>query len=503
MNYRALPENRIYWAGAMVILIGVVLYFPNGLYFLNDDLIHIPLSSKGVLMQRHSWRPIGDLSIALDWYIWGENAWGYHLSSLLLHGACSALVGAFVNTLFCQYMPDTSNRLVVSWLTSVLFFVYAFHSEAVFWIIGRSASLAMLFGLPAFIFYLKRNTAKRFIGLSLLFFQLAMLAYESVWVFPMLAVLFSAATIYKKGSTWKKEWIYLLVIWASFIIHLFIRFLYLGEVAGNYEGSHFKAFNPYVLALNNAKLLLRTFLPPAQQSWQLVAGTATLFIIVVFVLYRMRKKQPGTVIPIIAGICLFVSYLPYLSLGMDTHGVESERYLYMPSVFAVLLLAWSMVFMFRKYLLPLFLLLATYQLIFLYFSRTYFSAASHISATTFQQVNALTGKKRLFIDSLPDEVRGALIFRLGFTEGLEWLKQSGTVDSVIILSRKRNDIGDEHFAKNEVEMVVNPVSEVSGQLQQYIGNTGLQPGKPNGLFQLNPVTDAYFRYDKGRWLIWK
>ncbi len=503
MDYITLPENRMYWAGAIIMLIGVILFSPTGLYFLNDDLIHIPLSSKGVLMQRHSWRPIGDLSIALDWYLWGKNAWGYHLSSLLLHGTCSVLVGAFVNTLFHQYMPDTPNRLMVSWLSTVLFFVYAFHSEAIFWIIGRSASLAMLFGLPAFICYLKRHAAKRFVALSLLFFQLALFAYESVWVFPVLAVFFSAATIYKKESTWKKERFYLLIIWVSFIIHLFIRFLYLGEVAGSYEGSHFKAFNLPVLALNNAKLLLRTFLPPVQQNWQLLAGAVILLFIVLFTLYRIRKINTTVLIPVIAGVCLFVSYLPYLSLGIDTHGVESERYLYMPSVFAVLLLSWSMIFIFYKYIFPLFLLLAIYQLFFLHFSRTYFSEASHISATTFNQVNLLSNKKRLFIDSLPDEVRGALIFRLGFTEGLEWLKKSETVDSIIILSRKRNDIGDEPFSEKEVGIVINPASKVPGLLQRYKFNISLRPDKPDSLFLFNPDTDAYFRYDEGRWLIWK
>ena len=49
------------------------------------------------------------------------------------------------------------------------------------------------------------------------------------------------------------------------------------------------------------------------------------------------------------------------------------------------------------------------------------------------------GKRYLFIDSLPQSFRGALIFRLGFNEGAQWLKTERTVDSIFVLSLKKDN----------------------------------------------------------------
>jgi hypothetical protein len=136
---------------------------------------------------------------------------------------------------------------------------------------------------------------------------------------------------------------------------------------------------------------------------------------------------------------LVVSVLPYLSLGVNIHTTEGERFLYLPSIFAtILLIHFITSFNYRIQFVLYFFALA-YNLFFLSHANSYYTTASEIARTTFEEINSLTGKRRLFIDSLPVSRNGALIFRLGFEEGLYWLKQNGRVDSVIVVSLKKNN----------------------------------------------------------------
>src|SRR6266496_660089 len=76
----------------IIVALALYCYDPFTLYFQNDDFIHIPLSEQGVLLQRNTFRPVCDISIMLNYWLWGKNAWGYHFINLLLHiVACSIL----------------------------------------------------------------------------------------------------------------------------------------------------------------------------------------------------------------------------------------------------------------------------------------------------------------------------------------------------------------------------------------------------------------------------
>jgi hypothetical protein len=113
----------------------------------------------------------------------------------------------------------------------------------------------------------------------------------------------------------------------------------------------------------------------------------------------------------------------------------------MPSIFAAMLLIELATSISSKQAIQIgsWILLLLANLLFLDKSRTYYSTASAISKTTYQQINLLKGKKRLFIDSLPQTVNGALVFRLGFDEGVQWLKDNGSVDSIFVMSLKENN----------------------------------------------------------------
>ncbi len=56
---------------------------------------------------------------------------------------------------------------------------------------------------------------------------------------------------------------------------------------------------------------------------------------------------------------------------------------------------------------------------------------------------------------MPEEINGALIFRTGFIEGVNWLKSGTTVDSVFILSQRSENL---KMYKNFSVQKINDVS---------------------------------------------
>jgi len=487
---------------SIAIAVGFWLYNPLPLYFLNDDLIHIPLSRQGVLFQRNSLRPLGDLSLYMDYLLWQKNASGYHITNLLLHVINTVLVFFLSNQLLNKY-KGSKNHLQ-SAATAVLFFIYAFHSEGVFWIIGRSASLGAMFCIPAIILYLKRDENFIYFILSLLFFSAGLFAYESIWIFPLIASCISIIDIRKFKRTPKNEIAFIGIISISFVVHLIFKRQFLGHFAREYEADAFMSFNAIRLAGNMFKLGIRCFVPPVENQINFLFLGALLFTVGVLIYFRIRRRINSFPVTYLAFIFLLISFLPYLSLGINTHTVEGERYEYLPSVFASLLLVQVIFVIISNKIHQLILLsiLFTYHIIGLKISGHYYSTASYISKKTFAQINQLNGKKRLFIDSLPIEFNGALIFRSGFDEGVEWLKEPGSVDSIFIHTIKRNNSDWKHNLKIEKPALMDG-PKIDSILIKDDNNAVSYTQKQFKQVNFNRQTDAWFIYRNDTLLIIK
>jgi hypothetical protein len=312
----------------------VIIAWPARFYFLNDDLVHIPLSAAGKLGHNNSVRYIGDLSLMLDNFLFAKNAIGYHTTNLLLH-LFNCLLLFFVTA---HYFAN-DNRIRQSWimLYSVLLFTFfGFHSDAIFWIIGRSATLGCFFLLLTIICMQnwKKNLAYR--AGFILFWLLALFSYESVWILPLVATL--AYSFFQKPSLSKfsPTKIQVIVLWLCFLVYLIIRKWVTGSFLGTYEAAAYETFSFSTLLVNYGKLVLRTFIYPMQNGlYFLLAGSAVIVAYLGLSFYLFQKKLV-TPIWIFIHICWILSYLPYLSLGISSKTIESERFLYLPSLFFAL-----------------------------------------------------------------------------------------------------------------------------------------------------------------------
>ena len=295
----------IYFILIAAAITGLVLYNPYLLYFQNDDLVHIPLSRDGVLLQHNSFRPLCDLSMILDYHLWGKNAWGYHITNLILHFVNSVFVFILSKKILKKYSSN-NHSTATAFFVAVIFWLYMNHSEAVFWILGRSAMIGMLFFLPACILYLSREKKINFI-FCILFSFLAWLSYESTYIIPLLFSLVSYFDIKRKISFFKKEISFVSIVWLSFIITLCIRYYFTGNIYSEYEKGGLSN-GMVVLAGNYVKLFMRSWVAPIQNPTVFVGLFLAVAIIIALLIFK-NKQHRSLLLALLS--LLAISLLPY------------------------------------------------------------------------------------------------------------------------------------------------------------------------------------------------
>src|SRR3954471_20773877 len=110
------------------------------------------------------YRPVQNLSYQLDYLIWNNNFYGFHLTSLL----CHVLAGVLLYLLLARLLPrlETRSNPDVSWggsrllglvafFIALLWVVHPVHSAAVDYVSGRADSLAFLFACSGWLLFLR------------------------------------------------------------------------------------------------------------------------------------------------------------------------------------------------------------------------------------------------------------------------------------------------------------------------------------------------------------
>ncbi len=323
-------KHIIYFILIAAAIVAIFLYNPWLLYFQNDDMSTIPLSRDKILFQHNSFRPICDISLIMDYKLWGKNAWGYHLSNLIFHFINTVLVFVITKKSLKKYKLS-EEPILCSFTTAVLFWIYMNHSEAVFWILGRSAMIGMLFFLLAVFFYLKRYSSFKFF-LSIFFSLLAWLSYESTFILLPVFFLISMIDVKSHNTSWKPERKFLIIILLFFIGYCCYRLYFMGMDANYYNSNSNQSTSFTFLIGSLCRLAIRSWLPPSQSKILLVTEFVALIILaILFVKKNQNKKLNRAVIVLL--MLWMISLLPYINLSIDTKGVESERFMYLPSFF--------------------------------------------------------------------------------------------------------------------------------------------------------------------------
>jgi hypothetical protein len=135
------------------------------------------------LASAHYYRPLFFVWLRVNYFLWHKQAWGWHLTNVLLHASVSILVLLVLR----KYFPESKWVL----FGALIFAVHPAHAETVSWVSGCTDALMALGLLSSLLLWMKSAETSSLpskIG-SLLCFLLALLAKETASVFSVVIFL--------------------------------------------------------------------------------------------------------------------------------------------------------------------------------------------------------------------------------------------------------------------------------------------------------------------------
>src|SRR5690606_24641288 len=99
------------------------------------------IQSEGYIL--HSFRPLSDLTIRANYLLSNYNASAYLFTNIALHLLSTFLLYVFTKQLYSLVYPSLEIKKY-AFFTAVFFLFYPYHSEPIFWLVGRGGSLSTL-----------------------------------------------------------------------------------------------------------------------------------------------------------------------------------------------------------------------------------------------------------------------------------------------------------------------------------------------------------------------
>jgi Tfp pilus assembly protein PilF len=343
-----------------------LLEFDDNVYVYENPLIY-PLSLATIVRivttpYFRSYTPLTLLSHAVDYDLWGMNAFGHHLTNVVLHGINAALLAVLALVVFGirRMGPDeritdlrtflvehvSGSRVAAPLLASLLFAVHPMRVESVAWVSDRKDLLLGLFVLPSITAYLlyaqTRGTAlgRRLFVVSLVLAALAMLSKTIATMLPLVFLLLDAIPLRPHGRV--RNRLSLLKEKAPFFAcSIFVGIMSIVAVQGVLR--HPVLYHPtvleklmqptYALAFYLVKTVWPFGLTPMYTSGSLPSLLGALGIVVVLTIICIRAAVRGKGDWLLAWGTYVLFVVPTV-IGKPAAGIQAwaDRYSYLPAV---------------------------------------------------------------------------------------------------------------------------------------------------------------------------
>ncbi|MBP7861221.1 hypothetical protein KA183_06030 [bacterium] len=246
--------NRYIHLAILFIVIFICYGRTLGSYFLADDFGEIRYVAKiaegdwgrffsnftGNFMQIHTmavYRPWLLITLVVDYFIWGTNAFGYYLSNYAHYLICVGLIYWLVLRLTSYW--GTNRSSLSAFFSAMIFALNPLHPESVSWVVGRVDIVCLAYFLASLLslhFWLKASgngkLSKITFTLSCVCFWIAIFTKEMAIGLPVLAVVMTF--LWGDKSQFNK----VLITFGGFtVLYFIIRYLALGTIGGGYTGS--------------------------------------------------------------------------------------------------------------------------------------------------------------------------------------------------------------------------------------------------------------------------
>lgn len=418
--------------------INIYCFWPGNLYFLNDDLLHIPLTDQGHLFQTNSVRPIHELLVRLDLFLWGKHAYGYHVTALLLHLiVCFQLYDLFLVMQQRWLKISRQQAMQAALLTVFLFLIYPQSSEAIAWIIGRTPVLSAVFFMIVVRLFFVQNYKLPIYLVGAFFFAAALFTYEQCVLLPI--ALLWIAFIEKERVKRRGMFTYAAVLFIVDIAYIIVRKLITSEVVGAYEGGNLITLNLTALVANTFRLFFRLILNPSYKTAFVCSAVGLILFVGLIIWFARKLRWNRKAVIFFTGITMLL-IAPVISLGTAVNSFESGRYLYLPSIFFIAAISIAGVAASyknntcRSALMVLLIVLSGYWLYGKFAASKNYSDASLYAESIENKVQQhfKNTSDTLYIDTLHLTVHRLPVFRLGFKTGVKWLDNNVDTNKILI-----------------------------------------------------------------------
>jgi len=371
-------KQRKYVIGGIFILVfafyGITI---RNEYSLDDDLVvykneKVLKGIKGIpqiltdVYARHGehqygYRPLTQISFAIEVSLWGANPHISHLINVLLYFLCCMGLYLFL----CELFPGA---VILTLIATLLYIIHPVHSEVVASLKNREELIAFCLGIFGSLNILKAMKKhnygfsylmekKLWLGISLI--VLGLFAKLSAYLFALIPLV----SLFDIWKTSKRKFFMNIVFWVGVSLALaftykFIRHIVVGDISyRNYqyhENPLFfekgikrrilyalwcfwfyikKCFFPYPLVSYYGYGSLE--IPNSFSHPEVIAGTLSVLIMVGLAIVMLIRGSP-----IIKGIAVYNgTILPFLNLGSPVPGIVAERFLFIPSIGFCILIA--------------------------------------------------------------------------------------------------------------------------------------------------------------------
>jgi protein O-mannosyl-transferase len=320
------------------------------------DLINFhSIQSAFTTVGQGHWQPLSMISHMLDWSLFGANASGHHLVSLLLHSG--AVIFLFL------FLHKTTHRIWPALFAAAFFALHPLRVESVAWAATRGDVLSMFFGMSClytYVLYSERKKLSHYLlCLTLFVFALTSKAIMITLPFVFFLIDYWPLRRYRAVSSEPVESDYKIagrLIWekmpficvtiVSCMITIWAKSFDSGLV--KFESLPFTerlshSFYSYIAYLGKIfwPVDLAVYYPYDYLSvslWNVLISAIIIIWMTVVVLYY-RKKSPY----LFVGWFWYLGTLfPFVGLMQASSQAMADRYAYFPSIGIALILAYGM-----------------------------------------------------------------------------------------------------------------------------------------------------------------
>ncbi len=359
-----------------LIAVTVVAAFGNTLagYFNCDDFLHLPYlyrmfhGEPGLLAANFfgPWigerslymffRPLTEVSLVLDYFLYAATPFGYHLSNLAWHTSNAFIFYLFAAALFKRTaIGGRLDQRIMAVCCALIFAAFPTHSEAVAWILARADLVGTFFFLLTLYLYVA-FTGPLSKWLAPLAFIACLLSKEMAISLPpaifALSILFSSVEDDQSNikAAIARAFKQIVPYTVIFAIYLLWRYLALGTILGGYVGSIGETLNENFMDrwIRSGSLwqLLHPFnenIFSEKDALRLVLrgfyALAGFMAIVSALLDRALKRKQKLIFFALA--FLLVTLLPNFQVWGMSQSMSGSRIAYLPSIPLTLILVMS------------------------------------------------------------------------------------------------------------------------------------------------------------------